>query len=116
MSLEFVLKFGGVFLGVLARTLVPWLRKLRGGAAGRFNGRYLTSTAGALAIGFILTLAIFPHLEAGAGGPPTFEAYFKLFCLAFGFGFGWNGIVLEGSQWAGAIGGRRLEKETGHVQ
>jgi hypothetical protein len=35
-----------------------------------------------------------------ADGGPGFEAYFKLFCLAFGFGFGWNGIVLEGGQWA----------------
>jgi hypothetical protein len=32
-----------------------------------------------------------------------FLSYFKLFCLAFGFGFGWNAIVLEAGQWAGAF-------------
>ncbi len=115
MSLEFLLKLGGVFLGVMARTLIPWLRKLKGGIAGRFHKKYVYATGAALGIGLILTLAIFPHLETGAGGPPSFESYFKLFCLAFGFGFGWNGIVLEGSQWAEAYDDRRADKEAGRV-
>jgi hypothetical protein len=105
VTTEFVLKFVGVFLGVLARTLVPWLRKLREGQVMKFDRRYVYSTLGSLAIGFILTLVIFPQLTV-AGDAPGFEAYFKLFCLAFGFGFGWNGIVLEGGQWA-----RAAEKE-----
>jgi hypothetical protein len=123
VSLEFLLKFAGVFLGVLARTLIPWLRKLRDGEAAGFNRRYLYSTLGALVIGLILTLVIFPQLRI-EGGAPTFEACFKLFCLAFGFGFGWNGIVLEGGQWAGAFGfrpgtpirGPRREKWRNHAQ
>lgn len=100
VTLEFVLKFLGVFLGVLARTLLPWLRKLREGQALRFNKRYFYSTMGSLAIGFILTLVIFPQLTVANDGSPVVEAYFELFCLAFGFGFGWNGMVMEGSQWA----------------
>jgi len=93
VRLEFILKFLGVFLGVLARTLLPWLRKLREGQALRFNKRYFYSTTGSLAIGFILTLVIFPQLTVANDGYPVVEAYFKLFCLAFGFGFGWNGMV-----------------------
>jgi cytochrome c biogenesis factor len=93
VTLEFILKFLGVFLGVLARTLLPWLRKLREGQALRFNERYFYSTLGSLAIGFILTLVIFPQLTVANDGSPVVEAYFKLFCLAFGFGFGWNGMV-----------------------
>jgi len=100
VTLEFILKFFGVFLGVLARTLLPWLRKLREGQALRFNKRYFYSTLGSLVIGFILTLVIFPQLTVAHDGSPVVEAYFKLFCLAFGFGFGWNGMVMEGSQWA----------------
>lgn len=100
VTLEFILKFLGVFLGVLARTLLPWLRKLREGQALRFNKRYFYSTLGSLAIGFILTLVIFPQLTVANNGAPVVEAYFELFCLAFGFGFGWNGMVMEGSQWA----------------
>jgi len=100
VTLEFILKFLGVFLGVLARTLLPWLRKLREGQVVRFDKRYFYSTLGSLALGFILTLVIFPQLAAANDGSPVVEAYFKLFCLAFGFGFGWNGMVMEGSQWA----------------
>ncbi len=100
MTTEFFLKFGGVFLGVLARTMVPWLRKLREGQVLKFDKRYIYSTAASLIVGFILTLVMFPQLTVPAGGGPGFEAYFKLFCLAFGFGFGWNGLVLEGGQWA----------------
>ena len=100
MTTEFILKFAGVFLGVLARTFLPWLRKLREGQVLTFDKRYVYSTAASLTIGFILTLVIFPQLTMPPGGEPRFELYFKLFCLAFGFGFGWNGLVLEGGQWA----------------
>jgi len=100
VTTEFALKFLGVFLGVLARTLIPWLRKFRECQAMKFDPKYVYSTLASLAIGFILTLVMFPQLTVPPGGGPGFEAYFKLFCLAFGFGFGWNGIVLEGGQWA----------------
>ncbi len=100
MTTEFVLKFAGVFFGVLSRTLLPWLRKLREGQDLKFDKRYIQATAASLAVGVLLTLVIFPQLPDSSGGGPGFEAYFKLFCLAFGFGFGWNGLVLEGGQWA----------------
>jgi hypothetical protein len=50
-------------------------------------------------LGFVVTLVIFPRFEAAAQGN-SFEALFKLFCLAFGFGFGWNALVFEGEAWA----------------
>jgi hypothetical protein len=102
LTTDFVLKLGGVFLGVLARALLPWLRKLRAGKVRGFDPRYLASAIGALLAGIIITLLVFPRFEAAAGGA-TFEAYFKLFATAFGFGFGWNAIVLEAGQWAGAF-------------
>jgi hypothetical protein len=102
MSLEFLIKFSGILLGVLARTLLPWLRKLRDGTVTGFGQRYLLSALASAAIGLILTLVIFPKFEAG-GAAQTFEALFRLFCLAFGFGFGWNALVLEGGAWAGAF-------------
>ena len=102
MSLEIILKLSGIFLGILARSLLPWLRKLREGKVGRFSRRYFYSALASLIFGTIVTLAIFPQLEVAASGQ-GFEDYFKLFCLAFGFGFGWNAIVLEGTQWAGSL-------------
>ena len=111
MSLETILKLVGIFLGILARSLLPWLRKLREGKSGRFSRRYLTSAAASLLFGVIITLTLFPQLEASAPGRSLDDA-FKLFCLAFGFGFGWNALILEGTQWAGSLAVSKPAKDT----
>ena len=98
MSTEFLVKFFGLLLGVLARTILPWLRKVKEGKVCSFSRRYAYSALASLAIGLILALTIFPKFEADAGGE-TFEAFFKLFCLAFGFGFGANALINEGEAW-----------------
>ena len=99
MSMTFLIKLLGLLLGVLARTALPWLRKVRAGGGRPFRRRYLYSALASLAIALILTLVAFPRFEAGAAGE-TFEALFKLFSLAFAFGFGWNALVNEGGAWA----------------
>jgi hypothetical protein len=99
MSTEFLIKFFGLLLGILARTVLPWLRKVKEGKVRGFSRRYVYSALASLAVGLIFTLTIFPRFEAGAEGQ-TFEAFFKLFSLAFGFGFGWNALVNEGGAWA----------------
>jgi len=99
MSTEFLVKFLGLFAGILARTILPWLRKVKDGQVRGFSRRYVYSALASLAIGLMLALTIFPKFDAGAAGT-TFEAFFKLFCLAFGFGFGWNALVNEGGAWA----------------
>jgi hypothetical protein len=99
MSTAFLVKFLGLFAGILDRTVLPWLRKVKEGKARGFSRRYVYSALASLAIGLILTLTIFPKFDAAAGAE-TFEAFFKLFCLAFGFGFGWNALVNEGGAWA----------------
>jgi hypothetical protein len=103
MTTDFAIKIIGLFLGVVARSLIPWLRKLRNGEVKGFDKRYLYSGIATFILGVIITLVLFPQFkgEAGAAGvAPGFENYFRLFCLAFGFGFGWNAIVLEAGQWA----------------
>jgi hypothetical protein len=99
MATEFLVKFFGLLLGILARTILPWLRKVKEGKVRGFGRRYVYSALASAAIGLILTLTIFPKFDAAAGAE-TFEAFFKLFCLAFGFGFGWNALVNEGGAWA----------------
>lgn len=103
MSTEFLVKFFGLLLGILARSLFPWLRKVRDGKVRGFSRRYVYSALAAAAIGLILCLTVFPRFEAGAAGP-GFEETFKLFCLAFGFGFGWNALINEGGAWASKSG------------
>jgi len=100
MSTVFAIKIIGLFLGVVARSLIPWLRKLRQGEVQTFDRRYLYSALATFLLGIILTLVLFPQFKSDALGTADFETYFRLFCLAFGFGFGWNAIVLEAGQWA----------------
>jgi hypothetical protein len=99
MSTGFLVTFFGLLLGILARTFLPWLRKVQAGRVSGFDRRYLYSALASAAIGLILTLVLFPKFEAGPENA-TFEAFFKLFSLAFGFGFGWNALVNEGAAWA----------------
>jgi hypothetical protein len=103
MSTAFLVKFFGLLLGILARTLLPWLRKVKEGKVRGFGRRYIYAALASAAIGLFLTLTIFPRFEAGAAGR-TFEELFKLFTLAFGFGFGCNALVNEGGAWAGKSG------------
>lgn len=101
MSTVFIIKIIGLFLGVVARSLIPWLRKLRQGQVHGFDRRYLYSALATFILGIILTLVLFPQFKGEIGSTDSgFETYFRLFCLAFGFGFGWNAIVLEAGQWA----------------
>ena len=101
MSTAFLVQLIGIFAGVMARTLLPWLRKLREGRVRGFGRRYILSALASLVLGVILTLVVFPRFDQTVAGA-SFEAMFKLFCLAFGFGFGWNALVLEGQAWAGS--------------
>lgn len=103
MSLELIIGFIGVFSGILARTFMPWLRKVRDGKVVKFDRRFTYATLTSIFIGFLLTLSIFPNFTTEMKGDTTFDVMFKAFCLAFSFGFGWNGLVLEGAHWAGAF-------------
>ena len=97
--MEVVLKLLGILFGVLARTLVPYLRKLKQGKIKSFNKGYWVSALASFILGLITTLLIFPKFEfAGATAGP--EAFIKLFCTAFAFGFAWNSLISEGAKWA----------------
>lgn len=61
MILGLTLKLSSIFLGVLARTLVPYLHKLREGKVTGFQRGYLWSAIGSFILGFIITLLIFPQ-------------------------------------------------------
>ncbi len=98
--MEVALKLLGVLFGVLARTLVPYLRKLKQGKIQRFNKGYWVSALASFTLGLITTLLIFPKFESGGIAAGT-EALIKLFCIAFAFGFAWNSLVSEGAKWAG---------------
>lgn len=96
--MELFLKLSGILLGVLSRTLVPYLRKLRQGKVKEFKNGYWLSALASFILGLITTLLIFPEFNIAQLGVGV-EASIKLFSLAFGFGFGWNSLVSEGAKW-----------------
>ena len=96
--MELVLKLLGILFGVLARTLAPYLRKLKQGKIKGFKNGYWLSALAAFILGLITTLFIFPKFEITQTGPGV-EGLVKLFCTAFGFGFAWNSLVNETAKW-----------------
>lgn len=96
--MELWLKLLGILLGVLARTLLPYLRKLKQGKIKKFKKGYWGSAVASFILSLITTLMVFPKFEVAPAGTGA-EAAIKLFCLAFGFGFGFNSLVSEGVKW-----------------
>ena len=104
--MELFLKLSGILLGVLARTMIPYLRKIMAGKIKKFDKEYWLTALASFVLSLITTLLIFPKFEfvpAGAG----VETWIRLFCAAFGFGFAWNSIVNEGIKWGEK---RKIEK------
>ena len=96
------LELCGIFLGVLARVLFPWVRKLRSGKAAHFGKRYLYSAIGSVIAGMIVTVLIFPKFYVASMGDGA-EGAIRLLAMAFGFGFGWHAIIDEIGKWTGAF-------------
>jgi len=96
--MEFLLKLAGVFSGVLSRMLVPYIRKLKQKKIDKFNNHYLRIALCSFILSIIVTLLIFPQFSS-QGKIIDIESGFKLFCIAFGFGFGFNSLISELSEW-----------------
>ena len=96
--MELLLKLLGIFFGVSARTFIPYLRKLSRNKIKNFIKVYWGQAFTSLVFGTIITLLIFPQFNISSPGTGL-EASIKLFCLAFGFGFGCNSIVSEAAKW-----------------
>jgi len=96
--MELFLKLSGILLGVLSRTLLPYLRKMMAGKIKKFDKEYWVTAIASFILSVITTVIIFPKFEFGEIGVGI-EASIKLFCTAFGFGFAWNSLVNEGVKW-----------------
>jgi len=96
--MELFLKLSGILSGVLARTLLPYLRKITTGKIKKFDKEYWITAVASFILSVITTILIFPEFEIAETGPGL-EGIIKLFCAAFGFGFGWNSLVNELAKW-----------------
>lgn len=97
--MEFSIKLSAIWLGIFARMMMPFLRKLYKGKPDKFNFKYLRITFASLILSTIVTFLIFPKMEVGMDKIINLESGFKFFCLSFGFGFGFNSLIIEFSQW-----------------
>lgn len=86
--------FVGVLVGIIARAAFPYLRKISGGEELKWERRYTASLVASLVLSLIVTLLVFPGFVA-----PQAEA-FSVFVMAFIFGFGFEALVNEASEWA----------------
>ena len=77
---------------------MPYLRKLKQGKVKEFKNGYWLSALASFVLGVIATLLLFPEFNIAKPGVGL-EASIKLFCLAFGFGFGWNSLISECAKW-----------------
>jgi len=66
--MELILKLLGILFGVLARTLVPYLRKFKQGKVRKFWKGYWIQGLASLALGIMTTLLIFPQFNVAKPG------------------------------------------------
>ncbi|RLI09366.1 hypothetical protein DRO32_00770 [Candidatus Bathyarchaeota archaeon] len=99
--MEEILVFLGVLMGCLARSLVPFMRKLgalaREGRSLSWDHRYTASLAVSLFVGFVASMTVFQAVPAGLGGGIT------AFCCSFVIGFGSNSITNELMKLVGVV-------------
>jgi hypothetical protein len=95
-----VIQLFGLFAGVFARTSLPFFRKLYQGKVKSFKIKYFYQALGAFFLSVIFSLLIIPHLTLENESVALDRLYgFKLFCLSFAFGFGFNSLINEAGEW-----------------
>ena len=101
--MEELIIFLGVFLGCLARSLVPFMRKLgelaKEGKPLAWDHRYTASLIVAVFVGFVASMFVLPTaiVEHALGSG------LLAFCGAFLIGFGSNSIVNEIMKLVGVV-------------
>ena len=97
--MEIALKLIGLFFGVMARTWIPYFRKIKKGTITKFEIKYLYQALGAVILALVSVLLIIPEYSIATGLLVDTATGIKLFATAFAFGFGWNSLVNEGTKW-----------------
>ena len=100
--MSFALQLAGIFCGVLFRTILPYLRKLKSGPATAFKGRYLASALSSAVIAFFTTFLAISNYSFSQSGVTNAVDGVRIFSTAFAFGYAWNSLINEGMRWSGA--------------
>jgi len=85
--------FIGVFLGIVSRTALPYLRKRAAGEVTQWDHKYTGMALAALALCLIVSALVFPGLLVETAG-------WAAFLSGYVFGFGFDALLIEAEKWA----------------
>jgi len=88
-----------VFLGVLSRVMLPYLRKRKRESKENFPFKY--GYVGTALVGAMITMLIYYKIPVPEVN--NVRSGLQAFSSAFGAGFGWQSIVNEVSKWSEAF-------------
>ncbi|MFW6129680.1 MAG: hypothetical protein ACOC56_00760 [Atribacterota bacterium] len=97
--MKMAIQFIGLFVGVFARTWLPYIRKLKQGKIEGFDKKFLKFAIGSVILSGISVLLIIPQYKDSGTEIIDFWTGLKVFATAFAFGFGWNTLVNESAKW-----------------
>ncbi len=87
-----IVAFAGVLLGVLCRTLLPFVVKMQDsvskGSGFAWNWAYAYTAVSAFFTSFVIAILAFPAFNIPAGS----LSLFYVFLLSFGYGWGLNDL------------------------
>ncbi|MGM0381539.1 MAG: hypothetical protein ACQEP7_06090 [bacterium] len=97
--MELLIVFLGLFLGVLMRTGLPFIRKMKQGKIKTFEYKYLIQAAGALLFAFLAMVLLYPYYIYEPPEILDLQTGVNLFVSAFVFGFASNTLLNELLEW-----------------
>ena len=97
--MDIAIKLGGLFIGVLLRTCLPFKRKMKQGKINGFDKKYLRQALSAFGISVIATLLLIPQYTFDSRPVLDLKSGIMVFATAFSFGFGANTLINELLKW-----------------
>ena len=97
--MDIAVKLAGLFTGVLLRTWMPFIRKMRQGKIKGFDKKYLKQAISAVIVAMIVTLLLIPQYKVDFIPVLDFASGLRVFATAFAFGFGANTLINELIKW-----------------
>lgn len=97
--MDIAVKLAGLFTGVLMRTWLPFIRKMRQGKIKSFDKKYLHQALSSAVVAVIVTLLLIPQYDAEFTPVLDIASGIKVFATAFTFGFTANTLVNELLKW-----------------
>lgn len=98
-KLKLALILIGLFTGVLARTALPFIRKMKQGKIKEFKITYFYQGLSAVLLALIAVVLLFPQFDVDPSRITDIATGFQVFATSFTFGFTSNTLLNELLEW-----------------